>query len=844
MRQLTRPEAAARAALLTVDRYDVTLNVTRGADVFGSTTRIRFSCAEPGSSSFAELLAAHVESITLNGRPLDVADALAGHRIRLDGLGADNELVVVADCAYSRSGEGLHRFVDPADGEVYLYSQTFLYDAQQLFACFDQPDLKARFALTVHAPAEWEVVANAAPVAAHVGGAGGGPGAVDADTGAVRTHVFADTPPLSTYLFAVAAGRYAVAREEHDGIALGAYCRRSLARHLDADEIFTVTKASFDYYHRHFGLRYPLPKYDQLFVPEFNAGAMENLGAVTFNESFVFRSQVTESERLTRASVIAHEMAHMWFGDIVTMRWWGDLWLNESFATYMAPAVLTAATRFTNAWTHFATSDKTRGYRADQQPTTHPISTDVGDTDAALTNFDGISYGKGAGVLRQLVAWVGEDAFYAGLRSYFARHAYANASLDDLLGELSAASGRDLRRWADQWVGSAGVNTLGYDAHAAVVVQTAPADHPTLRDHRIRVGRYDLTGGVLRRRDQVELDVAGARTSVPELADGRPAHLVLVNDDDLTYTRTAFDECSLRTVLAHVGALPDPLARAVCWAALWELARDAALPAAEYVDAVVRGARGESEVATLGGLLANAQHAVDRYLPPAASPAAADCLAAELLDLAGQPDVESSRQLALVRGFAATARSAEHLAVVAGWLAGSGVPAGLVVDTDLRWQLLVRLAARGAAGETAVADELRRDDTSSGRRWAATAHAALPTPGAKARVWADVIASDALSNDMVRGNVDGFWQPGQDDVCRPYADRYFAGVPGLWASRPVEIATEISRGLYPWTLIEQATVDRTDVVLAGDLPHALRRVLLEQRAEVVRALSARAAVAG
>jgi aminopeptidase N len=636
---------------------------------------------------------------------------------------------------------------------------------------------------------------------------------------------------------------------------LGAYCRQSLAQHLDTDEIFTVAKASFDYYHQHFGLRYPLPKYDQLFVPEFNAGAMENLGAVTFNEQFVFRSRVTDTERLSRASVIAHEMAHMWFGDIVTMRWWGDLWLNESFATYMAPTVLTAATRFSSAWTHFATGDKAWGYHADQQPTTHPISTDVGDSDTALTNFDGISYGKGAGVLRQLVAWVGEDAFYAGLRSYFTKHAYGNASLDDLLVELSAASGRDLARWASQWIGTAGVNTLAYDDDAAVVVQTAPADHPTLRDHRIRVGRYDLVDGVLTRRDQVELDVSGARTPVPQPtgAAGGPADLVLVNDDDLTYARTALDERSLRTVLAHVGALADPLARAVCWAALWELTRDAAIAASGLVDAVVRGARAESEVATLGKLLGNAQHAVDRYLPPAASATAADRLAGELLALASEPDVEPSRQLALVRGFAAAARSTDHLAVLADWLAGRRVPAGLVIDTDLRWQLLVRRAACGDPGggdpdgtsiDSRIDDELRRDDTSSGRRWAATARAAVPTAVAKERVWAEVVERDALSNDMVRGHVDGFWQPGQDHVSRPYADRYFAAVPGLWASRPVEIATEIARGLYPWTLIEQQTVDRTDAVLAGDLPHALRRILLEQRAEVLRALAARAKAAG
>jgi aminopeptidase N len=417
---LLRDEAQRRAALLSVDSYTVSLDLTTGDKTFVSTSVVRFACSEPGAATFLELSAPAVREIVLNGEPVP-SEAFDGNRIAISGLAADNELRVVADCAYVNTGEGLHRFVDPVDEEVYLYSQFETYDAHRVYACFDQPDLKASFAFDIVAPAHWQVVTNMAAV--------GEP----AESGDAKHWRFPRSPRMSTYITAVVAGPYHVVRDKHGDIDLGVYCRTSLAQYLDADEIFTVTKQGFDYFHEAFDYPYAFGKYDQLFVPEFNAGAMENAGAVTFLEDYVFRSKVTGFAYERRAETILHEMAHMWFGDLVTMRWWDDLWLNESFATYASVLAQSSATKFTHAWTTFANVEKTWAYRQDQLPSTHPIVAEIADIAAVEVNFDGITYAKGASVLKQLVAWVGEDAFMAGLRAYFRRHEYGNTELRDLL---------------------------------------------------------------------------------------------------------------------------------------------------------------------------------------------------------------------------------------------------------------------------------------------------------------------------------------------------------------------------------------------------------------------------
>ncbi|HEY9522250.1 MAG TPA: aminopeptidase N, partial [Thermopolyspora sp.] len=552
---LTRDEARERARLLSVQSYAVELDLTEGDERYESVTTVRFTAATSGAGTFIDLAEAHVRKVTLNGTDLDPASYDAEHgRIPLPGelLSADaiNELHVDADCTYMRTGEGLHRFVDPVDQRVYLHSQFETADAHRMYTCFDQPDLKATFELTVLAPADWQVVSNSAPdLVEDLPERAGRHGVIQA---AKRWH-FPPTPTMSTYITALIAGPYHVTRERHDGIELGIYCRASIAEHLDADNIFEVTRQGFDFYHRVFGLRYPFGKYDQLFVPEFNAGAMENAGAVTFLEDYIFRSRVTDALVERRAETILHEMAHMWFGDLVTMRWWDDLWLNESFATYMSVLCQSEATRWgQGAWTTFANVEKAWAYRQDQLPSTHPIAADIPDMQAVEVNFDGITYAKGASVLKQLVAYVGLDNFLAGVRDYFNQHAWGNTELKDLLSALERTSGRDLSSWSKEWLETSWVNTLRpsftVDSEgrftAFEVLQEAPAEHPTLRSHRVAIGLYSLNDGVLTRTKRVELDVVGARTAVPSLVGEPRADLVLVNDDDLTYAKIRLDERS------------------------------------------------------------------------------------------------------------------------------------------------------------------------------------------------------------------------------------------------------------------------------------------------------------
>jgi aminopeptidase N len=837
---LHRDEARARAQLLEVASYDVALDLTDGSgapgeEVFRSRSTVRFTCSEPGASTHLDLTAPRLLSATLNGSPVDPA-GFDGHRLALTGLAADNELVVEADCAYSRSGEGLHRFVDPVDGAVYLYSQFETFDAHRMYACFDQPDLKAVFRFSVEAPATWVVVSGGAAVEQPAEGAAG-------------TWRFAETARMSTYITALVAGPYASVHDEHDGIPLGIYCRASLAEHLAPDDLFTVTKQGFDFYHRVFGYRYPFGKYDQLFVPEFNAGAMENAGAVTFLEDYVFRSKVTDAAYERRAETVLHEMAHMWFGDLVTMRWWDDLWLNESFATYMSVLAQVESTRYVNGWTTFASSEKTWAYRQDQLPSTHPIAADIADIEAVKVNFDGITYAKGASVLKQLVAWVGQDAFLAGLRTYFTRHEYANTELADLLSVLEDASGRDLSEWSAEWLQTAGANTLrpsfdtGPDGRftSFSVQQEAPEQWPTLRSHRVAIGLYDLVEGRLVRTGREELDVVGAKTDVPALV-GRPQpDLVLVNDDDLTYAKIRLDERSLATLVEHVGHFAEPLPRALCWAAAWDMTRDAEMPARDYLALVLRGIGGETDIGVVQALLRQAQGALTLYADPAWAPTGRAELAAATEEAARAAEPGSDLQLAWVRALGQSATTPSQLALLRGLLDGSVELPGLAVDADLRWHLLLRLVVVGEATTEEVEQELRRDPTAAGQRNAAAARAAFPDPAAKAEAWRLAVEQEELPNATHAAVIRGFVQVEQLDLLSPYVDRYFAAIDEVWRDRSGEMAQNVAVGLYPGLLVSPAVVEATDRHLAGrDVPPALSRLLLEGRDGVVRALRARA----
>jgi len=841
---LTRDEAAERARLLTVASYDVELDLTDGAGApgegtFRSRSTVRFTCADPGAAVHLDLTARAVRSLVLNGTALDPATAFDGNRVELQGLAEDNELVVEADAVYMRTGEGLHRFVDPVDGSVYLYSQFETFDAHRMYACFDQPDLKAVFRLVVHAPRDWVVISNGAVQSSPAEGEAG-------------TWTFAETPRISTYITALIAGPYASVHDEHDGIPLGIYCRRSLVQHLQADDLFTVTKQGFDFYHRVFGYRYPFGKYDQLFVPEFNAGAMENAAAVTFLEDYVFRSKVTDAAYERRAETVLHEMAHMWFGDLVTMRWWDDLWLNESFATYMSVLALVESTRYTTGWTTFANLEKTWAYRQDQLSTTHPIAADIADVEAVTVNFDGITYAKGASVLKQLVAWVGQDAFLSALQAYFTEHQYGNTVLGDLLGALELASGRDLSDWSAEWLETAGVNTLraSFETDGEVfssfcVLQEAPAQWPTLRSHRIAVGLYDLVDGQLVRTSREELDVVGAKTDVPALVGRRQPDLVLVNDDDLTYAKIRLDERSLATLTAHVGDFAESLPRALCWSAAWDMTRDAEMPARDYLATVLAGIGRETDIGVVQSLLRQAQSALAMYADPAWAPTGRLALAAAAHAALLGAEAGSDLQLAWARALASVATTEEHLALLRGLLDGSTLEnsrqlPGLQVDTDLRWHLLHRLVLLGLAGDAEIDAELARDATSAGERQAATARALRPSDAAKDEAWRLAVEDDSVPNAVQAAIISGFWSGDQLPLLERFVEPYFDVLRCVWETRTAEMAQNVVVGLYPSLLVSASVVERTDAYLAGDdVPPTLRRLLSEGRDSVVRALRAR-----
>lgn len=859
---LTRDEARTRAALVDVQSYDVTLDLTTGPATFGSTTTVRFTSREAGASTFLDLIAPSVHRVVLNGVELDPSDVVADSRIRLDGLAAENEVVVVADCAYMNTGEGLHRFVDPVDDEVYLYSQFEVADSRRVFAVFEQPDLKATFAFTVTAPAHWVVVSNSPEAGAPVPVEGGANRNGGADHGSA-TWTFEPTPRISSYITAVVAGPY---HHEHgeltsrDGrtIPLGVYCRGSLAQHLDTDNILDITRAGFAFYEEQFAFPYPFAKYDQLFVPEFNAGAMENAGAVTFLESYVFRSKVPEATVERRAVTILHELAHMWFGDLVTMRWWDDLWLNESFAEFASTLATAEATRWTSAWTTFSSLEKGWAYRQDQLPSTHPIAADIRDLEDVEVNFDGITYAKGASVLKQLVAWVGQDQFFAGVRQYFQKHAWGNTELRDLLTELEATSGRDLSAWSALWLEQSGVTLLrpeiasevgadGVERITALAVrQEVPGTHPVQRPHRLVVGGYDVVDGRLERVQRVELDVDGERTEVPALVGEKRPDLLLLNDDDLAYAKVRLDERSLATAIAHLGGFTQSLPRTLVWAAVWDATRDGETPARDYVDLLLGNIAHETDSSVVLVLLRQLHTALDLYVAAEHRTATEVAAADRLWTLATDAPGGSDTQLQLVKAFALRASTPEQLDAVAALLDGGTRLDGLSIDTDLRWELLTSLVTGGRAGAAEIDAQLEADPTATGQRAAAAARAAIPTADAKAAAWAAVVESDALPNALQAATIGGFGRVHDRALLRPYVAPYFEVLEKVWAGKTNEMAQNIVTGLYPTELADDAEADvagATDAWLAAhpDAAPALRRLVVEARDGVRRTLAAQAA---
>ena len=839
---LTRAEAAERARIISVESYHVDLDLTGDPETFRARTTVTFD-AEAGAHTFIDAITASVDSVTLNGTFLDPAKVSDGERIDLPDLAEHNELVVDSRMYYMNTGEGLHRFVDPVDEQVYLYTQFEVADTRRMFPVFEQPDLKATFQFAVTAPADWDVVSNQPT-----------PEPFPVADGVARWE-FSPTPVISCYITALIAGPYVKTTDSlvsSDGrtIELGLFARRSLFEYVDAEEMFEVTKQGFEFFESQFGVPYPFEKYDQLFVPQFNAGAMENAGAVTFVESYVFRSKPAQARVERRAITVLHELAHMWFGDLVTMRWWNDLWLNESFAEYMSTLACAQNTRYTNAWTTFAAGEKSWGYEQDQLPTTHPIKAEIPDLEAVLVNFDGITYAKGASVLKQLVAWVGQEEFMAGLNRYFGKHAWSNTELSDLMVELEAASGRDLTDWSARWLETAGVNTLVPQVEAdddGVITsfrieQLGQDGHPTLRPHRVAVGFYDHREdtGLLSRTFRVELDVDGEFTDVPQLVGRELPDLVLLNDDDLAYAKIRLDECSLATATTHLGDFEESLPRSLVWAAAWDSVHDGVSPARDYVDLVLSNVGHETDSTAVQVQLRQLDVALDRYLAPEHADQVRARAADTLWDLTAAAEAGSDHQWQFFRAFLRRACTEAHFDRIEGFFDG-GVPEGIELDTDTRWAVLIALVAAGRKGAEDVDRALAEDNTETGAIAAATARAAIPTPEAKAEAWRLVVSEGALPNSQQQAAIAGFFRVHDDALVTPYASRYFDAVTGVWTERTHELAQQIAVGLFPRAVGQetvdaaQAFLDRLDPALSG-----LRRIVLERQDAARRAVRAQA----
>jgi aminopeptidase N len=863
---LTESDAQARAALLSNLSYEVALVLSDDpdAETFQSATTIVFDAAHEGSETFINIAARSIDECTLNGKRLTEAQhGFDGNVLWLRGLRAgSNRLSVTAQCEYQHTGVGLHRLRDPVDDEVYVYTHFEPFDAHKVLACFDQPDLKAGVTMSVTAPSAWRVCSNGRILRTE-------------PRGALKTWHFNTTPPLPPYLIAVVAGKYHTVERKHRDIPMALWCRESLATWIDAqaDEIFDITTAGLDFFEKYFGLKYPFDEYNQLFVPEFNMGAMENPGCVTFNEAYIHRGQASEAQLQRRAETILHEMAHVHgFGDVTTMRWWGDLWLNETFATYMANLAMEKSTRFTNAWVDFANSVKSIAARQDQLVTTHRIADHVPDTVSVRQNFDGITYHKGASVMRQLVAWVGDDAFKRGVQDYFKRYRWGNADLQEFLDCLRRASGRDLTRWGQDWLQTTGINTFRVKLTEAngrytsfAIEQSAIPAHPTLRAHRAGVGLYDRDAkGAIRLRRRVETDLTGALTPINELVGERVSDFVLLNDGDLTFAKLRFDDRSLATLKSDMSRIVDPLSRALCWAALWDLTRDAEMPAREFVELVARHAPAEKDSLLVERVTSQARAAIDLYGDPPNRAPARERLHLVAVEQVNSTDLAADLRLIWARILIATAASEASLEKVAAMLTGGDAIPGMPLDTDLRWLIVGQLAEEGHADVDLIHATMASDPSDIGRRRGTACLAARPTAAAKEEAWQRVAdptkpmpkawkgATDgelsvASMAAILRGfyigsvGVGGMMAHGPDpELLRPYVQRYLDALPEVWAERTIDEAEMFTECLYPTHLVDDSVVMAVDLVLeGGELPGPAVRILREGRDSTLRAQRAR-----
>jgi aminopeptidase N len=836
--EITRAETSERARLLRVRSYDVDLDFTRGPQTFGSVSVIRFDCREPGAATHADLIATAVRAITLNGVPLDPPASWANGRIALQGLASRNELRVDADCAYTTSGTGMHR-TDSGDGSVHIYAKLAQAYARTAYACFDQPDLKARFTFQVTAPAHWAVLSNQPRDHAE---------RPCADTRTVR---FLPTPAVPTFTTTVVAGDYHVLTAEHvtpggQQIPLELACRTDLARYLDADAVFALTRQGLDFYTGWLGTTYPFAKYGQVFVPEFPHLASENAGCVLVSERLLFRSRVTAAQLGSRTGTLLHEMAHMWFGDSATQEWWDDLWLSESFANFCEYFAQSRLGLDPDSWSVFSVAERLPCFTEDRLPSSHPVASGASTVSDAVANLDGITYAKGASVLRQLSAYVGEEDFTAALRAYVARHSHGNARLADILGAVKDASGKDLAAWSKAWLETAGPNVLrpcfetgSSGTFTSFAVLQEAAAHPALRPHRVGIGLYSRSGGALTCVHQLTAEIDGLRTEVAGLIGTARPELIVLNDDDTAYVLVRFDERSLRTVIESVGDIAGLPARAVCWTAVIDMVRQAELPVRTFMTMLTGGMRTERSVRVLQALHAQAGKLIATF---ADSRQAAECkalLASAAAELLSSAEPGSDHQLSWFEMLAWTATNEDDLDLLATLLGGTRTVPGLALDTEPRWRALRRLAAVGMADDARIAAELARDPSDAGARHAAGCRAAMPDPGHKEAAWR-LLVHERTGPETVTAVADGLMQPEHADLLVPYAARYLAEMPDLWRTRSGHMRVRLASALFPYPAVSQELLTRIDGFLAAEgTDPGLCRIVRDHRDTAERALRAR-----
>ena len=827
MANLTRAEAGTRSALIHVTGYQVELDLDRGATTFESSSTVRFGCAEPGAATFLDVKPRQLHRVTLNNAEVDLT-GFDGERIVLTGLARENEVVVSATMSFSNDGQGLHRAVDSADDRHYVYGHSFLDAAPRVFACFDQPDLKAPFDVNVIAPPEWIVLGNGAATRTGEG-----------------SWTLATTKPLATYFFTVCAGPYVSVTAVHDGIPLGVHARASLREPLErqAQQMLTITRQCFDYYHLLFGIRYPFGEYQQVFVPEFNAGAMENPGCVTLRDQYIFRGASTHDEVLTRSSTISHEMAHMWFGDLVTMAWWDDLWLNESFAEYMAHRTLCEATEFTQAWVDSSMARKPWGYAAERMPSTHPVAgSPAPDAQSALQNFDGISYAKGSATLGQLIAHIGDAAFISGVTEYLHLHAYGNAALADFLGAMERASGKDLQGWAEAWLRTAGLDAISVETEtdqgwmtSALVRRIPPTAYPADRPHSIDVAGFSGGTEVFRVVTTVDQD----ETALPELVGKPAASMVIPNAADLTWANIKLDAATVAAAPGELSAVPQPQARAVVWTALIDGVALAEIDPRHLLAVLATSWAAETNQSIISrvGLLMTLR-IIPQFLPADEQDGAFAVMADAAATMLAQSEPGSSRAFVAAR-YVATTTADENL--LRRWAAGEHLPTGLGGDSDFRWVVVGNLARRGVLGPAEMDAALDLDRTMTGNLKWLQAKASAPDASAKVWAWEQLTGEHGRSNYELNALAAGFWHASDQDVLRPYVARYFSDVPALSGRVGEDALATVAAFAYPSRVVEASTANQSKTALQGDsLTASVRRAIVDADSQLREALASRA----